>query len=111
MSMLNFNLSAEEFTSLAMKYKTDDPEYMFNYKAFCSTINCAFTTYGIQQDPVAKIAPVTVDNTVLARRKYLDINDGEMSDIKDILEEYRQAVRIKRIHLKPMFQDFDITKN
>lgn len=31
--------------------------------------------------------------------------------IAGILAEYREAVRIKRIHLKPMFQDFDITKN
>ena len=28
-----------------------------------------------------------------------------------ILKEYQEAVRIKRIHLKPMFMDFDITKN
>jgi hypothetical protein len=26
-----------------------------------------------------------------------------------IIQEYQEAVRIKRIHLKPMFMDFDIT--
>lgn len=31
--------------------------------------------------------------------------------IAGILAEYKEAVRIKRIHLKPMFQDFDITKD
>jgi len=31
--------------------------------------------------------------------------------IGGILAEYREAVRIKRIHIKPMFQDFDITNN
>ena len=46
--MLNFNLSAEEFNALAVKYKTPtDPEYMVNYKDFCASINAAFTTYGI----------------------------------------------------------------
>jgi len=70
--MLNFNLTAEEFNSLAVKYKTNDPEYFIAYKDFCANINCAFTTYGIQKDPKAKVAPVTVDNTVLARRKYMD---------------------------------------
>lgn len=94
------------------KYKTtDDAEYMVNYKDFCATINAAFTTYGIQKDPMAKVAPVTVNNTVQARRKYLDFTDEEKSMILGILPEYREAVRIKRIHLKPMFQDFDITKN
>ena len=77
MSMLNFNLTREEFDSLAAKYKTNDPEYMFNYVAFCANINGAFTSYGIQKAPTTAVAPVTVDNTVLARRKYLAITDEE----------------------------------
>ena len=79
MSMLNFNLTKEEFNSLAEKYKTNDPEYMFNYKAFCASINAAFTTYNIQKDPVAVVAPVTNENTTLARRKYLHITDEEIA--------------------------------
>ena len=35
----------------------------------------------------------------------------EQGHLSDILEEYKKAVKIKRIHMKPMFQDFDITKN
>jgi Ca2+-binding EF-hand superfamily protein len=31
--------------------------------------------------------------------------------IQDVLREYAKAIQIKRIHLKQMFQDFDITKN
>jgi len=111
LSMLNFNLTREEFSSLANKYKTNDPDFHVNYKAFCANINGAFTTYGIQKQPTAPVAPVTTDNTVLARRKYLDINDEEADHLNGILCEYRKAVTIKRIHLKPMFQDFDITKN
>lgn len=110
--MLSFNLSAEEFGALAAKYKTlNDPEYMVNYKDFCASINSAFTTYGIQKDPTAKVAPVTVENTVPARRKYLQFTAEEKAIIDGILAEYKEAVRIKRIHLKPMFQDFDITKD
>jgi Ca2+-binding EF-hand superfamily protein len=71
LSMLNFNFTKEEFEQMANKYKTQDPEYMINYKAFCHSINSAFTTYGIQKDPLAPVHPVTVDNTTLARRKYL----------------------------------------
>lgn len=47
LSMLNFNLTKEEFEHLAYKYKTNDPEFMFNYVDFCALINAAFTTYGI----------------------------------------------------------------
>ena len=28
-----------------------------------------------------------------------------------IIQEYRRAIQNKRLNLKPMFQDFDITKN
>jgi hypothetical protein len=54
---------------------------------------------------------VTTDATVPARRKYLEFNAEEKQMFSGILDEYREAVRIKRIHLKPMFMDFDITKN
>jgi hypothetical protein len=39
------------------------------------------------------------------------MTQDECDCINKILGEYRDAVVIKRIHLKPMFQDFDITKN
>lgn len=55
------------------------------------------------------MAPVTQQETVLARRKYL--NTQEQVDIEAILAEYRQAVATRRILLKPVFKDFDITKN
>lgn len=109
--MLNFQLSFDELDALSAKYKTSDPEYMFSYKAFCANINSAFTAYGIQQAPLTEVAPVTVDSTTLARRKYLELTPEEQQMVNDILVEYKKAVQIKRIHLKPMFQDFDITKN
>jgi Ca2+-binding EF-hand superfamily protein len=59
LSMLNFNLTTNEFNSLALKYQTDDLQ--FNYKDFCANINSAFTTYGIQKMPLTKVKPVTVD--------------------------------------------------
>jgi len=103
LSMLNISLTFEELNSLFQKYKTNDPQLTFNYHDFCKSINSAFTTYGIQKDPKAQVSAVTVDNTVKARRKYLDITDDEAAAIEHILEEYRAAVRIKRIQLKPMF--------
>lgn len=74
LSMLNFQLTDLEFDSLAGKYKTNDPDNLFNYFDFCQTINSAFTTKGIDKDPVATVKPVTKDDTYLARRKYLEIS-------------------------------------
>ncbi len=75
--MLNFQLTEAEFDALADKYKTDAPEKMFNYFSFCHTINSAFTIKGIDKDPVANVKPITKDDTLPARRKYLEMASEE----------------------------------
>ena len=111
LSMMNFSLTEEEFESLSNRYRTSDPEGTFNYFAFCNNINTAFTIKGIDKNPTLSVKPITSDDTLLARRKYLEgLSDDERSVI-DIILEYKKAIQNKRLNLKPMFQDFDITKN
>jgi Ca2+-binding EF-hand superfamily protein len=64
-------LTNEEYEALGCKYETNDPEKFFNYVAFCANINKAFTTTGIAKNPTVSVAPVTQNDTLLARRKYL----------------------------------------
>ena len=111
LSQLNFNLTDDEFESLAEKYSTNDPERFFRYTDFVANINRAFTIKGIDKSPTTVVAPVTQGDTLLARRKYLSSNPAVGAEIDQILDQYRQAVKTMRIHLKPVFQDFDITKN
>ena len=101
--MLNFKLTNDEHEALGRKYETNDPEKFFNYVAFCASINKAFTTTGIQKAPVARVAPLTQNDTLLARRKYLQSGNGDESDISQILEEYQKAVKVRGIYLKPVF--------
>ena len=111
LSILNFNLTDDEFQSIADKYRTSDPEGTFNYFAFCDTINRAFTQKGIDKNPVVKVKEITSNDTTLARRKYLNETPDEREAVEQIIGEYRRAIQNKRLNLKPMFQDFDITKN
>ena len=108
LSNMNFALTDDEFEALADKYKTDDPEVFFNYVDFCHSINKAFTIRGIDKCPSTRVAPLTKEDTFLARRKYLGNHDGE---IQSVLDHFREAIKTQRMHLKPVFQDFDITKN
>jgi len=87
LSTLNFTLTNDEFKAIAKKYETSDPERFFSYKDFVANINSAFTIQGIEKAPTTRVAPVTQNDTLLARRKYLAgvQNDGE---IEEILEEY-----------------------
>ena len=107
LSMLNFQLTEDEFDSLARKYGVDT---WFNYAAFVENINSAFTVKGIDKDPTAFVKPVSKDDTYAARRKYLDFSREEQDQVEGIISEYRTAVQHRRIHLKPQIQDFDITK-
>lgn len=99
--MLNFNLSEEEFDSLELKYKTEDN--MVNYFAFCDTINLAFTVKGIEKDPTVRVNPLLTSDTEKARRKTLEFNQEEQQHMMDVIEEYRKAINLKRLNLKPMF--------
>jgi Ca2+-binding EF-hand superfamily protein len=108
LSNMNFALTDDEFEALADKYKTNDPEVFFNYVDFTHSINKAFTIRGIDKCPSTRVAPLTKEDTFLARRKYLGNHDGE---IQSVLDHFREAIKTQRMHLKPVFQDFDITKN
>ena len=107
LSMMNFALTDAEFQSLSHKYNEDGH---FGYAAFCHNINLAFTQKGIDKDPTASVKPVTHDDTIPARRKYLEGTEEEQEQVFQYLNEYRTVVTNRRIHLKPQFQDFDITK-
>jgi len=106
---MGLTLTDDEFEALGNKYETTDPERFFNYKAFVASINKAFTVTGIDKNPEARVAPVVKNDTLLARRKYLSGRDDD-NEIQALLNEYRTAVLNTRIHLKPCFADFDITK-
>ena len=71
LSTLNFVFTNDEFKALAKKYETDDPERFFKYTDFCANINRAFTIPGIDKAPTTRVPPVTQNDTLLARRKYL----------------------------------------
>jgi len=105
---MNFSLTDDEFEALADKYRTNDPEVFFNYVDFCHSINKAFTIRGIDKDPSVKVAALAQGDTFLARRKYLG---GHTVDLETVLNQFREAIKTQRMHLKPVYQDFDITKN
>jgi Ca2+-binding EF-hand superfamily protein len=109
LSQLGFQLTGDEFAGLSQRYATADG--MFSHNDFCAYINSAFTATGIDKAPERRVAAVTQNETVLARRKYLEFTPQEEARLGALLEDYRQAIKVKRISMKPQFQGFDITRN
>ena len=90
LSMLNFQMTDEEFDSLTETYKTSDS--MFNSKDFCDAVNSSFTQHGIDKNPEARVQAMSSQDTMQARRKYLEANDGEDGQVREILEAYRKEI-------------------
>lgn len=82
---------------------------MVSYANFCRNIDSAFTIKGIEKAPTYQVAPITAAATEIARKKKLEYDQEEEKCMIDIMEAYRSEIQVRRLNLKPMFQDFDIT--
>jgi hypothetical protein len=82
-SLLNFRLTEVELDALAAKYVTDDKQ--FNYFDFCKNINQAFTIKGIDKNPTIMVKPVTKEDTILARRKFLETTPEEEAGVQEVI--------------------------
>ena len=76
---------------------------MVNYFDFRDVIDKAFTIKGIEKNPQVQVAPVTTTDTEKARRKTLEFTPEDQHHMLGVIEEYRKAINLKRINLKPMF--------
>ena len=74
------------------------------------SIDQAFTIKGIDKKPSVKVTSANNSTVEYARKKYLEFEDGDEDQMTGILEQYRRIIFSKRLNIKPMFQDFDITK-
>lgn len=108
LSILSFSLTDEEYDSLIEKYQTSDK--MVNYSAFVENIDSAFTIKGIDKKPSLRIFQMATDTILERSKKKLEYDEEEKKAILEIMEAYRNVIVIRRLNLKPMFQDFDKTK-
>lgn len=109
LSALKVSLSKQELDALFAQFATE--EGFFDHAAFCASINAAFTDPSLQKNPLSSVAPVTVKSTQCARKNYLATSPEEAALLERLLAEYRRAVQIKGLYLKPMFQNFDRTRS
>jgi Ca2+-binding EF-hand superfamily protein len=77
---------------------------------FCDDVDAIFTTKGIDKDPLHKVPQI--DRTIIEPIKSVPVEFTEEENelLIDLLRSYQIAFRNKRLHMKPLFEDFDITK-
>mmetsp|Transcript_47189 Transcript_47189/g.119432 ORF Transcript_47189/g.119432 Transcript_47189/m.119432 type:complete len:495 (+) Transcript_47189:107-1591(+) len=103
------NLSREidrnDFETLLSLYMQDDG--LFNYQAFVLDVDRAFTTPGLERDPLAMTEMPGSEQTSLARRNPMRLSPSKQAKIGKLEDRIRTFIRKRRVLMKPMFQDFD----
>eukprot|EP00747_Dinoflagellata_sp_TGD_P162152 gnl/TRDRNA2_/TRDRNA2_179447_c0_seq1.p1 gnl/TRDRNA2_/TRDRNA2_179447_c0~~gnl/TRDRNA2_/TRDRNA2_179447_c0_seq1.p1 ORF type:complete len:490 (-),score=99.94 gnl/TRDRNA2_/TRDRNA2_179447_c0_seq1:13-1482(-) len=116
---LDKEITRDDFENLVAIYAIGDglDSGMFNYAAFCQDVNSAFTTQGLEKDPLAQISMPDAGTTAPARRNRIQVPPQRRAEINLIEDKIRQRVRTRRINIKPAFQSIDpintghVTKN
>ena len=93
LSILNFVMTNEEYNYLIDKYKTEDG--MVNYSDFVENIDSAFTIKGIDKHPSVKVNTITPDQVLMRSKKCLEYDENEKENVIKIMNEYRNAIKIK----------------
>jgi hypothetical protein len=93
LSILNFVMTNEEYNYLIDKYKTEDG--MVNYSDFVENIDSAFTIKGIDKHPSVKVNTITPDQVLMRSKKCLEYDENEKESVIKIMNEYRNAIKIK----------------
>eukprot|EP00358_Blepharisma_japonicum_P004636 CAMPEP_0202946538 /NCGR_PEP_ID=MMETSP1395-20130829/9314_1 /ASSEMBLY_ACC=CAM_ASM_000871 /TAXON_ID=5961 /ORGANISM="Blepharisma japonicum, Strain Stock R1072" /LENGTH=475 /DNA_ID=CAMNT_0049647205 /DNA_START=1 /DNA_END=1425 /DNA_ORIENTATION=+ len=105
LGMLGLRLTEADIQAMIEKYRDERGD--IRYAEFCRYVESA-------PDPLDKmpeVRPPAFISTQPARRKYLDFTESERALLENALTSFQVIIRNRRVHLRPMFQDFDITKS
>ena len=110
---LNLALTENEYKELIKVYGIDSVgsrEERIKWMNFCEDIDKVWTLKELEKDPLCRVGQI--DKTVFEPVKHsaLSFTPEENQHLDQILRGYQEVITTKRLHLKPQFEDFDITK-
>ena len=105
LNMVGIRLQESELQAIINKYR--QPNSDIRYLEFCRFIESAPDL--LEKTPENR--PEATISTAAARRKYLGFSEEEGQGLHKALEDFRTVIRNRRVHLRPMFQNFDITRS
>ena len=105
LNMVGIRLVEAELQAILNKYR--QPNGDIRYLEFCRFIESAPEIL----EKLPDTRPDAVINTLPARRKFLGFTEEENLALTKALDDFRTVIRNRRVHLRPMFQNFDITRS
>jgi hypothetical protein len=98
-------MNKNDFAHLVEAYTRDDG--MFYYKMFCRDVDLAFSTPGLEKDPLMTTPLPDHTTTAPGRRNRMNLNKEQKQKIFDLEDKIRSRITKRRILMKPMFMDMD----
>lgn len=105
LNMVGLRMTEGELQAIINKYKQANGD--IRYSEFCKFIESAPEILEKKPD----FRPDALVSTLPARRRYLGFTDDESQSLDKALDDFRTVIRNRRVHLRPMFQNFDITRS
>lgn len=102
---LSKDVTKDDFNHLIANYSRDDG--MFCYSALCSHVDEAFSRPGLEKDPMATTPLPDATTTAPGRRNRMTLSGSERKKINAVEDKIKQRIRVRRILMKPSFQDMD----
>lgn len=85
-------------------------EERIKWMDFCEDVDLVFTKKWLDKDPLHRVPQITKEVFEPVKHIQIVFTPQEQAELDELLKDYEQAISNKRIHMKPLFEDFDITK-
>jgi Ca2+-binding EF-hand superfamily protein len=105
LNMVGLRMTEAELQSILNKYRQANGD--IRYLEFCKFIESA----PLILEKLPENRSEGLVSTLPARRKYIGFTDEEAANLEKALDDFRTVIRNRRVHLRPMFQNFDITRS
>eukprot|EP00898_Chlorokybus_atmophyticus_P001219 jgi/Chlat1/2098/Chrsp17S02836 len=108
MSAAGVKLPARDLEGIAALYTNpEDKVRRVNYRAFCAEIDSVFTAFDLEKTPLREVHMVPSELLVPDRfqRSTRQLGDDKESRLESILDRLARECRIRRIAVKPVFDD------
>jgi Ca2+-binding EF-hand superfamily protein len=102
---LEKEVDRNDFNHIVDAYSRDDG--MFCHALFTRDIDAAFSVPGLEKEPLATTNLPDATTTAPGRRNRMSLSEAKKAKINHLEDVIRQRIKVRRILMKPMFQDMD----
>merc|ERR1719171_2751683 len=98
-SVLKIPIDEKDFEELVSLYTREDGQ--FCYAAFCAEVDQAFTTNGLERQPLTRISMPDASTTIASRRNRMNLGSTQIEAIIRLEDAIRARIHTRRVLIRP----------